>query len=93
MLYRLLRNRYGQTRDGRGEGQGQGRGAGRGGGAGQGQSRGAGRGRGYGSGNKPSSGPGGSCVCPKCGKKTPHVAGQRCVDQVCSDCGIKLTRE
>ena len=62
-------------------GQGSGRGFGRGGG------------RGRGGGNNPGSGPGGNCVCPKCGKKVPHVAGQRCTDMTCPDCGIKMIRE
>jgi hypothetical protein len=76
------------TRILRGRGNaGQGRGQGRGGGAGTGQ------GRGQGGGNKPGSGPGGNCVCPKCGKKVPHVAGQRCLDQVCPDCGTRMVRE
>ena len=53
---------------------------------------GAGQGRGSGGGNKPGSGPSGNCVCPKCGKKVPHVTGQRCVDQICPDCGTKMIR-
>jgi hypothetical protein len=83
MLNRLLRSRYGQTRDGRGQGRD----------AGQGQGRGVGRGRGYGGGSKPGSGPGGNCVCPKCGHKELHVAGQRCIDQACPKCGTKMIRE
>jgi hypothetical protein len=65
-------------------------GKGRGGG-GQGAERGQGRGRG--GGNRPASGPGGFCVCPKCGNKEPHVARQRCIDQVCSKCGAKMIKE
>jgi hypothetical protein len=81
MLQQFLRNRFGKgSGTGRGQGQGGGRGAGGGGG-------------GRGGGSKPGSGPGGNCVCPKCGKTVPHVAGQRCIDQVCPDCGIKLIRE
>ena len=53
---------------------------------------GMGRGRGKGWGNKRSS-LGGNCVCPKCGHKEPHTAGQRCIDQVCPKCGTKMTRE
>jgi ssDNA-binding Zn-finger/Zn-ribbon topoisomerase 1 len=75
MLNRLLRNRYGQSREDRGQG------------------RGAGRGRGQGGGTKPGSGPVGNCVCPKCGHTTPHVAGQRCIDQACPKCGTKMIRE
>jgi hypothetical protein len=57
--------------------------------------RGTGRGGrgGRGAGDKPGSGPGGYCVCPKCGYKTPHQAGQRCLDQTCPECGTKMTRE
>jgi hypothetical protein len=80
MFATQFRNRFWQGRGG-----GQGAGQGRGGGSGQGQGRGAG--------NKPGSGPAGDCVCPKCGKHVPHVAGQRCVDQVCPDCGTKMIRE
>ena len=82
MLERLFRNR---------NGQGRGQGGGMGGGGGQG--RGGGGGGGMGGGNKPGSGPAGNCVCPKCGKKFPHVAGQRCLDQTCPDCNIRLVRE
>jgi hypothetical protein len=65
---------------------GQGRGWGR---------RGWGRGanRGQGGGNRPTSGPGGNCVCPKCGHKELHVAGQRCLDRPCPECGTKMVRE
>jgi hypothetical protein len=66
-------------------GQGQGRGWGRG--------RGIGQGQGKGGGNKPTSGPGGNCVCPKCGHKEPHVAGQRCLDKACPKCGTRMVRE
>ena len=60
---------------------------------GQGQGGSRGRGRGWGGGDKPSSGPGGNCLCPKCGHKEPHAAGQRCIDQVCPKCGTKMIRE
>ena len=52
-----------------------------------------GGGRGRGGGNKPGSGPGGYCVCPHCGRKEPHQAGQRCVDQTCPKCGTKMIKE
>lgn len=67
-------------RGGRGQGKGGGRGMG-------------GVGRGFGGGNKPSAGPGGNCICPKCGHREPHIAGQRCVDQVCPKCGTNMIRE
>jgi hypothetical protein len=50
-------------------------------------------GGGQGNGNKPGSGPGGNCICPKCGHKEPHVAGQRCMDRTCPKCGQKMIRE
>jgi hypothetical protein len=81
MIQKFLRNRFGQDQRAGGKERGQG------GGFGQGQ-----RG-GRGSGNKPSSGPGGNCICPKCGKIVPHVAGQRCIDQICPECGTKMIRE
>lgn len=83
MFNQFFRNRFGQKRDEGGPGSGPGRGLGRG----------AGQGRGRGSGNKPGSGPGGNCVCPKCGKKVSHIAGQRCMDMICPDCGTKMVRE
>jgi len=76
------------NRDFRGRGgQGGGRQGSRGqGGGGQG-------GRGQGGGNKPGSGPDGNCVCPSCGHKEPHLAGQRCIDRTCPKCGTKMIRE
>jgi len=38
-------------------------------------------------------GPGGNCVCPNCGHKTPHIAGTPCFDQTCPKCGSKMVRE
>ena len=84
MIQQFFRNRFGLTRNESSSnlqgGRGQGRGACAGGG-------------GRGGGNKPSSGPGGNCVCPKCGHKEPHVAGKRCYDQTCPKCGTRMTRE
>lgn len=37
-------------------------------------------------------GPGGECVCPKCGRKTAHTAGQPCNQQKCPDCGATMVR-
>lgn len=79
MLNRNFRGRGGQG----GRGQGGGSRAGRGN---QG-------GRGQGGGNKPGSGPAGNCVCPSCGHKEPHVAGQRCLDRTCPKCGTRMIRE
>lgn len=63
-----------------------GRGAGQGGGRGQGQ----GPGR---MGGSKAAGPGGQCICPNCGHKMPHQAGQPCYDHKCLRCGTKMTRE
>ncbi len=62
-------------------------------GRGQGRGRGIGQGQSKGGGNKPTSGPGGNCVCPKCGHKEPHIAGERCLDRACPKCGTKMVRE
>jgi hypothetical protein len=50
-------------------------------------------GGGRGGGNKAGSGPGGECVCPSCGHKEPHLAGQRCMDRICPKCGTRMVRE
>jgi len=69
---------------GQGTGGGQGRGQGRGGGSG------TGGGRGQGGGGM---GTGGSCVCPKCGRRFPHHQGVPCLNERCEDCGVALIRE
>ena len=48
---------------------------------------------GRGGGTKPGSGPGGECVCPSCGHKVLHQAGQRCLDISCPKCGTRMVRE
>jgi hypothetical protein len=69
------------------------RGGGKGGArGGQGAGRGGG-GLGRGGGNKPGSGPGGNCLCPKCGHRTPHQVGQRCIELACPKCGAQMIRE
>lgn len=42
---------------------------------------------------KPGSGPGGFCVCPKCGKKVGHVRAVPCVEQKCPQCGTRMLKE
>lgn len=37
-------------------------------------------------------GPGGTCVCPRCGAKVPHAAGQPCTDLTCPVCGNQMIR-
>jgi hypothetical protein len=38
-------------------------------------------------------GPGGDCICPKCGSRKPHRDGVPCQQERCPDCGAKLLRE
>lgn len=38
-------------------------------------------------------GPGGDCVCPKCGEKIPHRQGVPCQEERCPRCGTKMLRE
>ena len=54
-------------------------------------SRGGGRGRGR-MGGGFAAGPGGSCVCPRCGYTTPHTIGTPCYQQTCPKCGSRMTR-
>jgi len=68
-----------------GRGGGRGRGvAARGGGAGP-------KGRGRMGGVR--AGPGGHCVCPKCGCKVPHQRGVPCYEAICPTCGTGMVRE
>lgn len=53
---------------------------------GRGFSRGRGRMGGF------AAGPGGSCVCPKCGAKATHQIGMPCYQQKCPKCGSSMTR-
>ena len=52
--------------------------------------RGGGRGR---RGGSKAAGPDGYCVCPKCGYKVDHIAGQPCYEQKCTKCGTQMVRE
>ena len=38
-------------------------------------------------------GAGGWCICPKCGKRTPHQPGVGCLKERCAECGVALVRE
>jgi len=44
-------------------------------------------------GDKPGSGPGGYCVCPKCGYRIGHSRLTPCNQRKCPKCGSVLTRE
>jgi len=71
-------------RPGRGQGQGQGQGMRNGQGAGRGSGR-CGGGAGMGG--------TGVCICPKCGERSPHQAGQPCLEERCPSCGTAMVRE
>jgi predicted Fe-Mo cluster-binding NifX family protein len=67
------------------------KGAGMGMGSGQGQGSGAGRqGR---MGGVKTAGPGGTCVCPQCGRREAHQRGVPCAQRTCPQCGIAMVRE
>lgn len=57
--------------------------------------RGGGRGggRGWGRRGRFAAGTGGSCVCPNCAYSTPHMIGTLCYQQVCPQCGSRMTNE
>lgn len=56
---------------------------------GRGMGLGGGRGRNRGG----SYGPGGNCVCAKCGTKIPHKQGVKCTKIKCPECGKPMIRE
>ena len=59
----------------------------------RGQGGGRGRGRGFGRmGGAQAAGPNGDCVCPSCGKKVRHKAGEPCYEMKCPKCGTPMTR-
>jgi hypothetical protein len=72
--------------DGTGPRQGGGPGTGRG--AGMGGPRG-----GKMDGTRAGAGPGGECICPKCGTNVPHEAGIPCSFKQCPKCGAKMVRK
>jgi len=57
-----------------------------------GRSQRGGRGQGRGRMGGFAAGPGGQCVCPSCGHKAPHTAGQPCNQRQCPKCGNLMTR-
>ena len=62
------------------------------GGAGKGWGQGP-RGRRQGRQGGLSAGPGGQCICPRCGKALPHQQGTPCYQVVCPDCELPMMRE
>jgi len=44
-------------------------------------------------GNDVGVGPGGYCVCPKCGKKIEHEFGTPCTEVKCPKCDISMVRQ
>ena len=50
-------------------------------------------GRGRNNGDKPGSGPGGKCVCPKCGYEMEHTTGKACNKTKCPKCGTLMTKK
>ena len=56
-----------------------------------------GRGRGLGGrgrmGGPLAAGPGGFCVCPKCGYREPQIIGQPCMNKKCPKCKTLMKRE
>lgn len=58
-------------------------------GSGQGMGPAGGRGRNRGG----AFGPGGYCVCSKCGDKVPHQQGIKCTTVKCPNCGHPMVRE
>jgi hypothetical protein len=38
-------------------------------------------------------GAGGSCICPKCGRRQAHQPGVPCLEERCPECGSALVRE
>jgi len=61
-------------------------------GDGMGPPRGSGSGGGRMGGMRPGSGPGGNCVCPKCGASVPHQRGVPCYELNCPQCGTKMVK-
>ncbi|MCF7862282.1 DUF134 domain-containing protein [Candidatus Woesearchaeota archaeon] len=33
------------------------------------------------------------CICPKCGKRVPHIRGEPCNQRKCNECDTLMTRE
>ena len=57
------------------------------------QGRGLGTGGGHGKNKGGAFGPGGNCICAKCGTKTSHQQGVKCTTIKCPNCGHVMIRE
>jgi hypothetical protein len=62
------------------------------GGGGYGRGGGTGRGAGRQARNRPGAGPGGDCLCPNCGARSPHKPGTPCTSLKCPQCGAGMIR-
>lgn len=60
---------------------------------GMGGGKGLGKGGGKGMNGGKGSGPGGFCVCAKCGEKIPHQQGVKCTKLKCPVCGKTMIRD
>lgn len=60
---------------------------------GQGLGKKMGKGGGQGRNKGGAFGPGGFCVCAKCGEKVPHKQGVKCTTISCPECGNTMVRE
>jgi hypothetical protein len=60
---------------------------------GKGRSRGISRSGGHGRNKGGAFGPGGFCVCAKCGEKLAHQQGVKCTQIKCPKCGRAMIRE
>jgi hypothetical protein len=54
--------------------------------------RNGGSGRGRMDGTRAGAGPGGECICPKCGTVAAHEVGIPCYHKNCPKCGAKMVR-
>ena len=51
------------------------------------------RGSGRNQGNRMGAGPGGNCICPKCGYEKAHIRNIPCFVEKCHKCGARMVRK